>query len=207
MRTECWGLLADHWLSSSPRRTTPVREGTECKNSDMKMVNEWSATFPSDRESETVISNFAVRNILTLPTTFKFSSKPTSQHPSGRSYSFYNITLNIFDVLVTNLIKSSNPIFNVYYISHYLHLDVRRDLDHTISGIAICISYYEYVVSLKMAFRGCIMLLMISLLYQLDTQILYFNTFIMLLYMFRALLCSSSWGQLYYYSISYRHSL
>jgi len=33
--------------------------------------------------------------------------------------------------------------------------------------------------------------------YQLDAQILYFNTFITLLYMFRALLCSSSGGQLY----------
>jgi len=31
-----------------------------------------------------------------------------------------------------------------------------------------------------------------SLLYQLDAQILYFNTFITLLYMFRTLLCSSS---------------
>jgi len=32
--------------------------------------------------------------------------------------------------------------------------------------------------------------------YQLDAQILYFNTFIILIYMFRALLCSSSGGQL-----------
>ena len=32
--------------------------------------------------------------------------------------------------------------------------------------------------------------------YQLDAQILYFNTFITLLYMFRALLCSSSGGQI-----------
>jgi len=32
--------------------------------------------------------------------------------------------------------------------------------------------------------------------YQLDAQILYFNTFIAFLYMFRALLCSSSGGQL-----------
>ena len=31
--------------------------------------------------------------------------------------------------------------------------------------------------------------------YQLDAQILYFNTFIIFLYMFRALLCSSSGGQ------------
>ena len=43
--------------------------------------------------------------------------------------------------------------------------------------------------------------------YQLDAQILYLNTFITFLYMFRALLCSSSRGQLYQYSIRYRHSL
>jgi len=35
-----------------------------------------------------------------------------------------------------------------------------------------------------------------SLFYQLDGQILCFNTFIILLYMFRALLCSSSGGQI-----------
>ena len=33
--------------------------------------------------------------------------------------------------------------------------------------------------------------------YQLDAQFLYFNTFITFLYMFRALLCSSSGGKLY----------
>jgi len=33
--------------------------------------------------------------------------------------------------------------------------------------------------------------------YQLDAQILYFNTFIIFLYMFRALLCSSSGEKLY----------
>jgi len=33
--------------------------------------------------------------------------------------------------------------------------------------------------------------------YQLDAQILYFNTFITFFYMFRALLYSSSGGQLY----------
>jgi len=32
--------------------------------------------------------------------------------------------------------------------------------------------------------------------YQLDAQILYFNKFIIFLYMFRALLCSSSGGQI-----------
>ena len=35
-----------------------------------------------------------------------------------------------------------------------------------------------------------------SLFYHLDAQILYFNTFIIFLYMFRALLCSSSGGQI-----------
>ena len=39
--------------------------------------------------------------------------------------------------------------------------------------------------------------IMIAFLYQLDAQILYFNTFFTFLYMFRALLCSSSRGQLY----------
>ena len=42
--------------------------------------------------------------------------------------------------------------------------------------------------------------------YQLVAQILYFNTFITFLYMFRALLCSSSGEQLHYHSIWYRHS-
>ena len=37
---------------------------------------------------------------------------------------------------------------------------------------------------------------MIVFFYQLDAQILYFNKFIMLIYMFRALLCSSSGGQI-----------
>ena len=37
----------------------------------------------------------------------------------------------------------------------------------------------------------------IDFFYQLDVQILYFNAFIILLYMFRALLCSSAGGQLY----------
>jgi hypothetical protein len=41
---------------------------------------------------------------------------------------------------------------------------------------------------------------------QFYAQILYFNTFITFLYMFRALLFPSSGGQLYQYSIWYRHS-
>ena len=41
---------------------------------------------------------------------------------------------------------------------------------------------------------------LIVFFYQLDAQFLYFNTFIILLYMFRALLCSSLGGQFYYYS-------
>ena len=46
-----------------------------------------------------------------------------------------------------------------------------------------------------------------SLFYKLGVQILYFSTFIIFLYLFRALLWSSSGGQMYYYSIWYRHSL
>jgi len=38
---------------------------------------------------------------------------------------------------------------------------------------------------------------MVVFSYQRDVQILYFNTFLTFLYMFRALLCSSSGGQLY----------
>jgi hypothetical protein len=42
--------------------------------------------------------------------------------------------------------------------------------------------------------------------YQLDAQILYFNTFITFLYMFRALLCSSSGGQIVSMKHLVRHS-
>ena len=42
-----------------------------------------------------------------------------------------------------------------------------------------------------------IIIMIVFFFYQLDAQILYFNTFITFLYMFRALLCSSSGGQLY----------
>jgi len=38
-----------------------------------------------------------------------------------------------------------------------------------------------------------------SFFYQLDAQILYFNRFITFLYMFRALLCSSSGGDCYFF--------
>jgi len=43
-------------------------------------------------------------------------------------------------VLITNFIKASIPIFNVYHILQYLHLDVRWDLIHNIHGIVIYIS-------------------------------------------------------------------
>jgi len=39
--------------------------------------------------------------------------------------------------------------------------------------------------------------ILIVFIYQLDAQFLYFTPFITFLYMFRALLCSSSGGQLY----------
>ena len=41
------------------------------------------------------------------------------------------------------------------------------------------------------------LLIIVFYFYQLDAQILYFNTFTIFLYMFRTLLCSSSGGQLY----------
>ena len=42
---------------------------------------------------------------------------------------------------------------------------------------------------------------------QLNAQILFFNKFIIFLYMFRALLCTSSGGQIVLYSIWYRHTM
>jgi len=68
----------------------------------------------------------------------------------GGSPSFYNITEKFLKFLITNFIKSSNPIFNVYYILQYLHIDLRQDLIPNIHGTVICFSYYEYVLSLKM---------------------------------------------------------
>jgi len=42
---------------------------------------------------------------------------------------------------------------------------------------------------------------------QLNAQILFYNKFIIYLYMFRALLCSSSGGQIVLYRTRYRHIL
>jgi hypothetical protein len=42
---------------------------------------------------------------------------------------------------------------------------------------------------------------------QLNAQILFCNKFIIFLYTFRALLCSSAGGQIVLYSIWYRHSV
>ena len=42
---------------------------------------------------------------------------------------------------------------------------------------------------------------------QLNAQFLFYNKFIIFLYMFRALLCSSSGGQIVLYSIWYHHTL
>jgi len=49
---------------------------------------------------------------------------------------------------------SSSPILNVYYsyILQYLHFDATRYLVHNIHGIVTCISFYEYVLSLKVVF-------------------------------------------------------
>jgi len=42
---------------------------------------------------------------------------------------------------------------------------------------------------------------------QLNAQIFFYNKFIIFLYMFRALLCTSSGSQILLYSIWYRHTL
>jgi len=42
--------------------------------------------------TEYINNNSAVRNLLALPTTFKFFHYPTSQHPLRISTLFYNVT-------------------------------------------------------------------------------------------------------------------
>jgi hypothetical protein len=49
----------------------------------------------------------------------------------------FKTLLKIFEVVITNFIKSSNPIFNVHYILQCLHLDIRLDLIHNIHGSVI----------------------------------------------------------------------
>jgi len=68
-------------------------------------------------------------------------------------------------------------------------------------------TYFIIIVLFFMCYLTVHPYIMIDFLYQIDVQILYLNTFIIILYMFRALLCSSSGGQLYEHSIWYRHSL
>jgi hypothetical protein len=67
-------------------------------------------------------------------------------HPA-RSPSFHKITENFW---------SCNDKFYKIFKSNFNalcpHIDVRWDLVHNIYGTVIYISYYEYVVSLKMAF-------------------------------------------------------
>ena len=69
-----------------------------------------------------------------------------------QSATFILYYLKNFEVLITNFITFSKPIFSVYYILQYLHVDVRRDLALNIHGNAMYIPYYKYVLSLKMAF-------------------------------------------------------
>ena len=68
------------------------------------------------------------------------------------------------------------------YILAYLRLKIK----------ATCCIFSFYVL-LTLHFN----IMIVFFFYQFDTQILYSNTFITFLYMFRALLCSSSGGQLY----------
>ena len=74
-----------------------------------------------------------MRNILALPAT---SSSSASLHLNIQLEDhFHLILLKIFEDSITNFIKISNPIFILYYILQYLHLDVRRDLVHNIHGL------------------------------------------------------------------------
>ena len=66
------------------------------------------------------------------------------------SPSFYIIIL--FRSFNYKMYAMFTPIYNVHYITQYLHLDLRRDLVHTFNGTVIYISHYEYVLSLKMTF-------------------------------------------------------
>jgi len=47
------------------------------------------------------------------------------------------VLFKVFEFVITNLMKHSNPIFNVYYILQYPRLDVRRDLVYNIHCIVI----------------------------------------------------------------------
>jgi len=94
---------------------------------------------------------------------------------------------------------------------HYLMLNMFRMLIHPSSGACdlfvelfhglYCSGMMCVGVTLWFGWDGvvsvCRLKHCIMIVYQLDAQILYFNTFIIFLYMFRALLCSSSGGQLY----------
>jgi len=86
--------------------------------------------------------------------------------------------LKTFYVLITNIINPSNPIFNAHYIIQYLHLDVRSDLVHNIRGtVTVCIAYYEYVLSMKMAFiaKTCCWKLLIGIVvFRLNLHLFYY---------------------------------
>jgi hypothetical protein len=97
--------------------------------------------------SEYINNNSAVRNLILLSTTLKFFSYPTSQHPPTEDHHFV-MSFKMCDVLITNFINPSNPIFSAHYILQYLHFDVRPNIVRNFRGTAYC----EYVLSLKMAF-------------------------------------------------------
>ena len=70
-------------------------------------------------------------------------------------------------------------------------------------GLLYLVASTQMLKDLKYSDPNCYILLtvhpntmIVFFFYQLDAQILYFNTFITFLCMFRALLCSSSGGQL-----------
>ena len=74
-------------------------------------------------------------------------------------------------------IKSSYTVFKVYYISQHLHLELRWDHFHNINGSVRFTSYYEYVLSLKMAFIAetcCWCLLIDKVVYRLHLNLFYY---------------------------------
>lgn len=91
-----------------------------------------------------------MRNILALPTT---SSSSASLHLNIPLDHFHFIIFTKFWSFHYKFYNIFKPHFEyIYYILQYLHIDVRRDLARNMHGIAICISYYKYVLRLNMAF-------------------------------------------------------
>jgi len=66
--------------------------------------------------SEYINNISAVRNLILLSTTLKFSSYPTSQHPPPEDHLHFVMLFKMCEILITNFINPSNPICNAHYI-------------------------------------------------------------------------------------------